>query len=153
MSSESKASDPLWPDDPPPSVRWRSWPLRDKMLTALTVVIGLIAVGLATGWVTDKAHLGLLAAAVLAVGLWRFFLPVTYELNSDGVNQRVLGRHRCIPWNRIRHYEVNSRGVLLLPFSDRCPMDAFRGLYLPWGSRRDEVLAQLRYYVGRPRNR
>ena len=29
-------------------------------------------------------------------------------------------------------------------------MDAFRGLYLPCGSRRDEVLAQLRYYVGRP---
>lgn len=100
---------------------------------------------------TGRIHLALLAAAVLAASLWRFFLPVTFELNADGVNQYFFGRHRSIIWKEIRRYELRPAGVLLSPFSDSCPMDAFRGLFLPWGDRRDEVLGQIRYYLDRPK--
>lgn len=150
MSSVSKPDGSSWPDDPPPLVRWFSWPVRDNVFKGSVVVIGLLAGGLGVGWVTGKTHLALLALAALVIALWRFFLPVMFELNTDGVNQWIFGRHRRIPWVAIRRYEVFSTGVLLLPYSDRCPMDAFRGLYLPWGSRREEILAQIRYYLDQP---
>lgn len=98
---------------------------------------------------TGQTHLALLALAALAAALWRFFVSVVFELNADGVNRWVFGRHKLIAWRAIRRYEVCSTGVLLLPFSDRCPMDSFRGLFMPWASHRHEVLAHLRYYLDR----
>jgi len=150
MSSKSEAYDSSWPREPPPAVRWRSWPLRENVLGGLGVVVALSAAWLGIHWITEQTHLALLAAVVLAVALWRFFLPTWFELNADGVSQWLFGRCRRIPWRAIRRYEVCSAGVLLLPHADRCPMDPLRGLYLPWGSRRDEVLAQVQYYLDRP---
>jgi hypothetical protein len=65
------------------------------------------------------------------------------------VNRWVFGRYRRIPWQEIRSYRVYSNGVLLLPTADPCPMDAFRGLYVPWGRHQGEVLAQVHYYLDR----
>jgi len=135
---------------PPPSVQWRSWPLRDGVLGATVVVGALAGAGVSVWSLTAKVHLALLAAAVLAIALWRFFLPVWFELNSEGVSQFVFGRRRRVPWRGIRRYEVCASGVLLLPHADPCPLDACRGLYLPWGENRQEVLAQVRYYLDRP---
>ena len=137
-------------NEPPPSARWRSWPLYESLSTATMVLAGLLAAGTGIGWITGQTRLALLAAAVLVIPLWRSFLPTLFELNTDGVNQWLFGRHRRIPWEAIRRYEVCSAGVLLLPCADRCPMDAYRGLYLPWGAHRDEVLAHVRYYLASP---
>jgi len=119
-------------------------------LNGIVVLAGIITSGAGVRWYTGKTHLGLLAAAALAVALWRFLIPVLFELNTDGVSCWVFGRHRRIPWNEVHRYEVDSTGVLLLPYQQRCPMDSFRGLYLPWGGYRREVMAQIRYYLDVP---
>jgi hypothetical protein len=100
--------------------------------------------------VTGRLHLALLAVAALGIALWRFFLPTTFELNSEGVSQWRFGRRRRIPWREIRRYDVYSSGVLLLPVADACPLDACGGLFLPWGKHRPEVLAHVHYYLDRP---
>ena len=150
MRSSREKAHPGSADEPPPLVRWWSWPLHERLLTGMVVVAGILTSGVGVWWLTGKTHLGLLAAGALAVALWRFLVPVLFELSADGVNQWVFGRHRRIPWNEIRRFEIGSTGVLLLPHEDRCPMDSFRGLYLPWGRRRREVLAQIRYYLAVP---
>ena len=99
--------------------------------------------------VTAETHLALLAVAALSVALWRFFLPTSFELNAEGVSQWLFGRRRRIPWRDIRRYQVCSSGVLLLPRADACPLDAYRGLYLPWAKHRPEVLAHVHYYLDR----
>jgi hypothetical protein len=148
MSSGSRKH-PIRPTEPLPVLRWRSWPLREDLLAALILLIILAVIGLGVRWLTGRTELGLLASCVFLVAMWRYFLPVSFELNSDGVNQWVLGRHRRIPWKLIRQYKVCSRGVLLLPHADYRPVDALRGLYLPWGEHRDEVLTYLRHYLDR----
>jgi hypothetical protein len=135
---------------PPPSLQWRSWPLRESLPAAFFVPVGLLAAGGAVRWVTGQTHLALVAVAALAIALWRFFLPVSFELNSEGVSQWVFGRRRRIAWREIRRYEVCSSGVLLLPRPDACPLDACRGLHLPWGKHRADVLAHIHYYLDRP---
>ena len=92
----------------------------------------------------------LLALVALATALWRFFLPVVFQLSEEGVDQWLFGRRRRIPWQAIRRYEVCSAGVLLLPHEDRPVMAAFRGLYLPWSTHRDEVLVHVHHYLDRP---
>jgi len=138
------------PPEPPPSIQWRSWPLAESFLAATMVLIGLLAAGAGIRWITAQTHLALLAVAVLVIALWRFFPPTSFELNPEGVNQWFFGRHRRIPWREIRGYEVCSTGVLLLPHADSCPADAYRGLYLPWGKHRREVLALVEHYLDRP---
>ena len=138
---------------PPPPVQWRSWPLRENIPAAVALVAGLVAAGIGVRWVTGQMHLAVLAGAVLGLAMWRFFVPTLFELNTEGVSLWLFARHRQIPWTEIRRYEVRSSGVLLLPRAEPCPVDAFRGLYLPWGKHRDEVLAQVRYYLDRSPNR
>jgi len=150
MSTESKRRGPSRADNPPPALSWRCWPIREHPMGTLIVLAGLAAAALGVRWLTDQTHLALLAVGALALALRRFFLPVVFELNPEGVQQWLFGRHRRIPWTVIRRYEVCPAGVLLLPFADRSAMDAFRGLYLPWGSHRDEILFQVRYYLDRP---
>jgi len=136
-------------EGPPPSVQWRSWPLGESFLGTATVLLGLVGAGVGVGWITGQTHLALLAASFLAVALWRFFAPTWFELSPEGVTQWRFGRHRRIPWSQVRSYELCSHGVLLLPVEDHAPIDAYRGLYLPWGKNSDEVLAHVYYYIDR----
>ncbi len=147
MSSSSSNQYSTWAHDPPPLVRWRSWPLRENPLAAAFVLAALIAAGFGVHWVTGGVLLAVFASIALTASMWRYFVPVTYELNTDGIHQWTLGRHRRAPWNEVRHYETCPGGVMLLPHAEACPIDAFRGLYLPWGDRGEEVMNQVRYYL------
>lgn len=150
MSSASELFDSPGPQEPPPLVRWRVWPLRDSILQASIVLGGLAAAAVATFQVTQQLHLAVFAVATLAVALRGCFLPTLFELGTNGVNLWVLGRHRRIPWKAIRRQVVSSSGVLLLPHAECCPLDALHGLYLPWGNRREDVLAKVRYHLCQP---
>jgi hypothetical protein len=150
MSMLPTAPQPPWSNDPPPPLRWQSWPAKERIFAGLAAGLGLASVALCVYGVTARAHLALVATAALALSLWRCFVPTSYELNPDGVNQWFLGQHRRIAWSAIQRYELGPKGVLLLPYADYCPMDALRGLYLAWGERRDDILAQLHYYLDRP---
>ena len=131
-------------------LRWQSWPLRDDPIRALLVTAGLGAVGLLVRWITGEWHLAALAAAAMAAGGWRFFVPVVFELSGEGVDQWVFGRRRHIPWTAVRCHEAGPDGVLLLPTRERSPLAFLRGLHVPFGAHRDEVLAIVRHYLGPP---
>jgi hypothetical protein len=121
--------------------------MRDNLLAGFVAVAGLVGVGALVHWQTGRLHLAVGAAAVLAIAAWRFFVPVTFELNAEGVHQWIFGRHRRIPWSEIRRHRIFSSGILLLPYEEGPPIDVMHGLFLPCGLRKDEILAQLRYYL------
>jgi len=131
-------------------LRWRSWPVRDAPVRSLWVMVGLLAVGLVVGGFSGRVYLAVLAVVALIAALWRFFLPVVFELSDKGVDQLVFGRRRHIPWQAVHYYEICTAGVLLLPPEDLSAMSPFRGLYLPWEKQPDEVLKQVRFYLDRP---
>jgi len=134
---------------PPPSIRWRSWPLGESVVRSALLIGGLLAAALAIYLFSRQITLAALALAVLAGAFWRFFLPVEFQLSEKGVDQWYLGRRRHIPWGKIRHHEVCAAGVLLLPDEVRSTLSAFRGLYLPFGIHRDAVLPFVRQYLER----
>lgn len=135
---------------PPAPIQWRSWPAREHALRTLLTVLGLLMAAVVIQWVAGRPYMTLLALAALVVAMWRFFLPVGFELSDEGVDQRLFGRRRRIPWQAIGAYEVCGAGVLLLPEKDDSALAAFRGLYVPWTTHRDEVLANVHHYLGGP---
>jgi hypothetical protein len=137
------------PDALPASVRWQSWPLRDDPLRSLLLLAALAGLGALVWWVTGESYLGLLAAAAMAVALWRYFVPVTFEVGEQGIDRRRFGRQRHLAWEAIRQYETGPDGLLLLPRRDVSAMDYFRGQFIPWTTHRDEVLALVEKHLGR----
>ena len=141
--------DVLGRQPPPTPIRWQSWPLRDSGVRTLLVLLGLLVAAVVVRWTTGRTILALVALLALIAALWRYFLPVEFELSQQGVDQWVFGRRRRISWKAVRRYEEYPAGVLLLPHEDRSAMAAFGGLFLPFKTHRDEILAHLRQYTGR----
>lgn len=130
---------------PPPPVSWRSWPLEEGglpawMLSAVAVSM-IVAVGLTTG----SVQWALIACAVLAASAWRFFIPTHYELSAQGLIQEVFGRQRRIAWRAFESAEPCREGVYLRFANTTFGLS--RGMYLPWGAHRAEVVAFVDYYL------
>lgn len=129
----------------PPPLMWRVWPLEEGGPTAWLLALLLGGAVLLAGWQTHSAISALLAGGVAGLAAWRYFLPVYYEVNSHGVFQTVLGRRRRISWRNIGRVEMGRDGVLIAPIDSLSP--ALRGIYLPWGGHRAELLASIDYYL------
>lgn len=134
----------------PPLVQWRSWPFATRYRHTAGVATVLFLVAAIVSWETGAVGWGMVAAAVIAMALWRSILPVRFELNANGLTEHSWGRKRRIPWASIRRYELLPRGVVIFPASSPAPLDTLRSLYVPWDDHREEVLAQFRYYLGSP---
>jgi hypothetical protein len=130
----------------PVPVAWRSWPIVDSLADFLLLTIGIVAtIGIAYRFAGPLTAIA--AAIVLMVVTWRYFVPTMYELSALGVSENCVGRKRRIPWISIDRYLLGRRGAYLS--SAGAPLEMLRGLYLPWGSHREQVITTLRYYLPR----
>jgi hypothetical protein len=128
----------------PPPLRWRSWPMEEGGPTAWILTAGMLSLTALVGWVMASAVWAVVACGLLALASWRYFVPIHFEINPQGIVQEVLGRRQRISWRSIAHFEVCRDGLLLT--GDVC-CAALRGLYLPWGRHRAEVLALVQHHL------
>jgi hypothetical protein len=133
----------------PAPFAWRSWPVVDEWrrtwLIAATVALISLVIGIATG----RFDLALLALGVQAAVLWRLWLPIHYEINARGIEQRIFRRTVKTPWTAIRRHELRRDGVLIFREADARPFDAWRGVYLPWSRNQAAVIASLARIIHR----
>jgi len=123
------------------------WPLRDRPISSsLALSLGAGASWLAGG-ATGIPAAGAVVGGILALTLWRTWLPVRYQLGSGGVVRSVLGWRRRIPWTAIRGHELRSDGVLLFGDGGATPLAPLRAFYVHWGGGREAILAQLDFYL------
>jgi len=131
----------------PAEVTVVDWPVRDQPLGAsLALALAAGAVWLAD-WATGNGLAGVVLGVLLAVTLWRTWLPVKYQLGGGGVEQKVLGFSRRMAWGSIRNYEVRGDGLLLFFDAELSKLSPLRGVYIRWGGQREAVLANLEYYL------
>lgn len=143
MSSEPSIAAPA--RRAPPPLSWRVWPLAERAVGAWSVVILAIAASAVVGLAMQSVGWAAAAWLLLHAALWRFFVPAVYEISALGIVEEVLGRRRRIPWNHVDRYRVCRQGVYLT--SEGAPLEAFRGMFIPWGRHRQQVLALLEYYL------
>lgn len=134
---------------PPPPASWRSWPLEEGGLSAWMLSAVAVSMIVAVGLTTGSVEWALIACGVLAASAWRFFVPTHYELNAQGVLQEVFGRQRRIAWRAFESAEPCREGVYLR-FAG-ASFGLSRGMFLPWGAHRAEVIALVDYYLTQAR--
>lgn len=130
----------------PVPLAWRSWPVVDSLgefALLTTALVGAPAMVLQSAGPSYAIFTFLVVLAVT----WQKFVPTVFELSALGVMESRLGRTRRIPWMSIDRFVIGHRGVFLS--SRGAPLEALRGLYLPWGPHREHILATLRYYLPR----
>ena len=126
-----------------------NWPLRDELLLAWPLIGAKMACGILVAVVAESLAMGILSLAALVIAGWRLWIPVRFELGPHGIVQRVFGRRRRLPWHQIAGFRTRRRGVLILPQVADTPLSAFRGVFIGWNGKRDELLATLERYVAR----
>jgi hypothetical protein len=123
------------------SLSWRSHPIRDDFPQSLLLVAAVVAGCVAAGVAFRGVGYGLLAAALLAGSLGRYYLPTSYELDEAGVTVRFLGRVRQVRWGEVKRARVQRGGVFLSPFERPSRLDPFRGTFLRFAGNADEVVS------------
>ena len=129
------------------SLRWRSWPLADHLAWSWLVPLAILMVGFFVFWLGGGWFLAILASGALAVTLWQFICPVSYEVTSLGLRRHALGRIRLVPWQAIRAYQLRATGVALFQRSDPTAADCLGSLFVPYPSDEDELLVAMRLYL------
>lgn len=134
----------------PKDLFFSSWFVVDQKWNALVLLIVALTVVTLVWWKTGSSFWIPPVVIVLCLPIWRIFFPIHYELNTDGVVYRILGRTRLIAWDDIKIYKIKSHGILMLPHRDRFSLEDFRGFFLPVPtSLMPEVLYRFRVFVDR----
>ena len=132
---------PLAPED---VVVW-NWPLRDEGLKSWAILIAAIAITALVWAIWANAAFALFTYAMLALALWRLWLPVKWELGLTGITMVVLSFRRRIPWLAVARFELRDDGVWL--FADR-EASSQRGTFIAYGGQKERVRDCIEYYLG-----
>lgn len=124
---------------------WSVHPLRDNHWRRSLALFGILGIVLGCVWWNYREPLWLLFAGLVLTGsLLKYFFPTHYRLTDRNVEAVFLGTHRVWPWDRFRSCQVSRTGVLLSPYPKPHRMENFRGHYLLFGPRREEVIEFVR---------
>jgi hypothetical protein len=105
------------------------------LLLSLLVLGALIAEG------TGDRVLGVAAPMFILASVGSFIGRTHYRLTSTSIEVRTLGVSRARPWGEMRRATLDRGGIFLSPFPKRSWLEAYRGVRLPFGGNRDQVLA------------
>lgn len=127
-----------------PILAWKVHLLREEP-ARLLLIAPVVLTSLLACYILFHSLLFLAVTLFLLMSaLAEFLFPVCYEVNGKGASSRTLVGRTFITWDRIKKYYVDDRGVKLSPLRKPGRLEAYRGVYLRFGSRRDEVIEAVR---------
>ena len=132
---------------------WSAWPARSRPLAAAVLLAGAVVLGILVARGTGDRLLGVAAPLFVLLSVSSFLLPTRYRLTPDALEVRSLGVLRARPWGEMRRYELDEAGLFLSPFEKRSWLDAYRGVRLPLGGNRDQVVAFVKARVAPARRK
>ena len=125
----------------PETLEWSVWPARERPAAALVLLASLAVLGVLIAQGTGDRILGVAAPLFILGSVGSFIAKTRYRLTQDGVEVKALGVVRSRPWTEMRRATVDRGGVFLSPFESRSWLEAYRGVRLPFGGNRDQVVA------------
>lgn len=133
------------PSVPAPAARetleWSVWPARDRPWAAAVLLLSLAVLGVLIAQGTGDTVLGVAAPVFILASVGSFIARTEYRLTPESVEVRTLGVSRARPWGEMRRAILDRRGIFLSPFEKRSWLEAYRGVRLPFGGNRDQVVA------------
>lgn len=128
----------------PVIMSWSTHRLLERPARLLFVVPCLLLAGFAGARMLGSPVAGLLGAALLAAAIGDYLFPVRCELRSRSAVTSCLFSRSEIAWERVRKVWLTKDGIKLSPLPRKSRLEAFRGVYLPFGHDSDAVLEAVR---------
>jgi hypothetical protein len=117
------------------------WPARERPWAGAVLLASLVVLGLLITQGTRDRVLGIAAPLFILGSVGSFIAPTTYRLTPEAIEVKALGVARRRPWTEMRRATVDRGGIFLSPFTKRSWLEAYRGVRLPFGGNRDQVVA------------
>ena len=126
---------------PEATMEWSVWPARERPWAAAVLLASLLVLGVLIAKGTGDKVLGAAAPVFILASVGSFIAKTHYRLTPESIEVRALGVARARPWGEMRRATVDRGGVFLSPFAKRSWLEAYRGVRLPFGGNRDQVVA------------
>lgn len=137
-----------WDEEKPSPIYFSSWLVVDQKWTALLLISAAVLTALIVWNYSGLLVCGILAMLLSMSVVWYIFIPVHFEINSEGIFRWSVGRKRLISWDDIQVYLVRRNGLLLLARRERFYLESIRGFFLPVPpSLKTEVLYRFQVFV------
>ena len=122
-----------------PILAWKVHLVRENP-TKLLLIAPVLLLSLVSCYVIFHSPLFLAVALLLFTSsLAEFLFPVRYEITDRGALSRTLLGRTFIEWDEVKKYYLDDCGIKLSPLQRPGRLEAYRGVYLRFGGRRDEV--------------
>ena len=122
------------------TMMWTVWPARTnpfRTCVAVSAILFVFFCGCHTLPVIGAA----LATFVMAMSLDSFFLPSSCILTEEGAVISVfIFRSRAVKWEDVRRVYIDKEGMKLSTLDHRTRLEAFSGMYLPFGEEDPEKI-------------
>ena len=89
---------------------------------------------------TKSIYIVLLSVFFFGVGLYKYFVPFHCQFDQRKIVVLSFLYRFEKKWESFRSFYADSNGVLLSPFDGPSRLENFRGLYIQFGSHREEVI-------------
>jgi hypothetical protein len=129
------------------TIRWQSWPLIDWPRWSWLIPAGILSIGGFVWWCGGGWPLAVVITVALAMSMWQFLLPITFEVGAPGVRRYALGRMRLVPWQAVRAYQLRPTGMIFFQRSDPTSVDILKSLFVPYAADADEMIIAIRSYL------
>ena len=140
MATRERSASPTAPDASE-ALEWSVWPARRRPWAAGVLLASLVVLGVLIAQGTGDRVLGVAAPLMVLAAVGSFIAKTEYRLTPESIQVRTLVVARVRPWGEMRRATVDRHGVFLSPFEKRSWLEAYRGVRLPFGGNRDQVVA------------
>lgn len=132
-------------EDPTPvEYAWRAHPARERFAAAIGAIAVIVGIGLAIHISFQSAAWSIGSAVVLVIALNRFFFPSSFAIDAEGITASFPLRRQRLSWSALRRFVCDGHGGYLSTRSRRSWLDAYRGMHVLFGDRRDAVVERIR---------
>ena len=121
------------------SLEWSSFLAAENKTRTLLVTLFLLAL-FAIIYVSFGSLWFIVSMLLLGGSVAPYFAPTRYKMTEEGVEAFQFFHTTRKTWESFRSYYEDRRGVLLSPFDRPSRLENYRGLYLRFGGRKDEVM-------------
>ena len=125
----------------PETLEWSVWPARERPWAAAVLLASLLVLGVLVAQGTGDKVLGIAAPLIVLGSVGSFIARTRYRLTKETIEVQALGVARARPWSEMRRATVDRVGVFLSPFEKPSWLEGYRGIRLPFGGNRDQVVA------------
>ncbi|OYD13624.1 hypothetical protein CH333_10655 [candidate division WOR-3 bacterium JGI_Cruoil_03_44_89] len=127
-------------------MKWSSHPCAEnkKRTTFLLVFLGVLFVGL---FIWFKLWGLLIGIVLVGSALYPYFIPTRYEFSEEYMVIKGFFLQQKKWWGEFRSFYPDRNGVFLSPFPEPTRLENYRGIYIRFGNKRDEVMEYVKKKV------